>query len=307
MIQRQHEIEEGGGPPETRQTEVGTLRTVLVKGPSAAGVGSGEGHETWRDLGWTASPDPEAAAREHRGFTRLLEELGARVIRLAAAPETGLDSIYVRDVSVACDRGVVLCRMGKRARRGEPAAQEAFFREHGLPVLGRIEGEGTLEGGDVVWLDERTLAVGHGYRTNEEGIRQLRVLLGDAVDELIVVPLPHWRGPDDVFHLMSVLSPVDRDLAVVYSPLLPVPFRQELLARGFELVEVPEREFEGLGCNVLATGPARCVMLEGNPITRSRLEAAGAEVHTFRGEEICLKGQGGPTCLTRPLARDRSS
>lgn len=307
MSDRREAAPESGTPSQTRQSEIGALRTVLVEGPGGAGAGSGKTGETWRDLGWTGPPDPEAAAREHRDFTRLLEELGARVIHLPAAPETGLDSIYVRDAAVACDRGVVLCRMGKSGRRGEPAVQEAFFREHGLPVLGRIEGEGTLEGGDVVWLDERTLAVGHGYRTNEEGIRQLRVLLGDAVDELIVVPLPHWRGPDDVFHLMSVLSPVDRDLAVVYSPLLPVPFRQELLARGFELVEVPEQEFEGLGCNVLATGPGRCVTVEGNPITRSRLETAGAEVHTFRGEEICLKGRGGPTCLTRPLARDRNS
>ena len=155
----------------------------------------------------------------------------------------------------------------------------------------------------MAWIDERTLAVGRGYRTNGEGIRQLRSLLGSAVDRVVPVPLPHWRGPGDVFHLMSMFSPVDRDLAVVYSPLLPVPFRQLLLKHGYELVEVPDAEFESMGCNVLAVSPRRCVALEGNPVTRRRLEAAGAEVHTYRGREISAKGGGGPTCLTRPLVR----
>ena len=160
-----------------------------------------------------------------------------------------------------------------------------------------------MEGGDVAWIDERNLAVGLGYRTNAEGIRQLRALLGSGVDRVVPVPLPHWRGPDDVFHLMSMFSPVDRDLAVVYSPLLPVPFRQLLLKKGYELVEVPHEEFESMGCNVLAAGPRRCVAVDGNPVTRRRLEAAGAEVHTYRGREISTKGGGGPTCLTRPLVR----
>jgi len=160
-----------------------------------------------------------------------------------------------------------------------------------------------MEGGDVAWINERNVAVGLGYRTNAEGIRQLRSLLGSEVDRVVPVPLPHWHGPGDVFHLMSMFSPVDRDLAVVYSRLLPVPFRQLLLKHGCELVEVPDEEFESMGCNVLAVGPRRCVALEGNPITRPRLEAAGAEVHTYRGREISTKGGGGPTCLTRPLVR----
>lgn len=145
--------------------------------------------------------------------------------------------------------------------------------------------------------------MGRGYRTNQEGIRQLTELLGDGVEEVIEVPLPHWRGPSDVFHLMSILSPVDRDLALVYSPLLPVPFREYLLARDISLVEVPEEEFESMGCNVLAVAPRVCIMLDGNPLTRERLEAAGAQVHTYRGEEISVPGGGGPTCLTRPILR----
>jgi N-dimethylarginine dimethylaminohydrolase len=145
--------------------------------------------------------------------------------------------------------------------------------------------------------------VGRGYRTNDEGIEQLRALLADGVDELLVVPSPHWNGPTDVFHLMSVISPLADDLALVYSPLLPVPFRQGLLARGFELVEVPDDEFDSMGCNVLALAPRVALAVEGNPETRRRMEQAGVQVHTFEGEEISAKGCGGPTCLTRPLER----
>ena len=154
-----------------------------------------------------------------------------------------------------------------------------------------------------MWLDSQTAIVGSGYWTNCEGIAQLRTLLGDTIDELIVVTLPHWRGPGDVLHLMSLLSPVDTDLAVVYSPLLPVPFRQRLITRGVELVEVPDSEFDSMGANVLAIAPRRCIMLDGNPRTRSALERAGTEVTVYRGLEISVKGSGGPTCLTRPLVR----
>jgi N-dimethylarginine dimethylaminohydrolase len=193
--------------------------------------------------------------------------------------------------------------MGKALRRGEPSAQEAALSTMGYAIAGRIAPPGLLEGGDVVWLDRRTVAVGRGYRTNDEGIAQLRLLLGDSIDELIVVPLPHWRGPGDVFHLMSMISPVDRDLAVVYSPLMPVTFRETLCARGITLVEVPDDEFETMGANVLAIGPRRCIMVAGNPMTRARLEQAGAQVAEYEGLDISLKGGGGPTCLTRPLQR----
>jgi N-dimethylarginine dimethylaminohydrolase len=177
----------------------------------------------------------------------------------------------------------------------------------GLPILGTILPPGRLEGGDVVWLDRRTIAVGRGYRTNDAGIGQLRTLLGDTVDEVVVVPLPHWRGSADVFHLMSIVSPIDRDLAVVYSPLMPVPFRELLLNRGMTLVEVPDEEFASMGANVLATAPRRALMLAGNPVTRDRLERAGAHVIEYKGDNISLKGGGGPTCLTRPLLRIDSS
>jgi N-dimethylarginine dimethylaminohydrolase len=258
---------------------------------------------SWEDLAYLARPDFAGAVAEYEAFRKLLERLGTEVDLAPADPATGPDSVYVRDATVICDRGAILCNMGKQARETEPDAAERSLRAIDVPIVGRITGSGRMEGGDVAWLDERNVAVGLGYRTNAEGIRQLRALLGSGVDRVVPVPLPHWRGPDDVFHLMSMFSPVDRDLAVVYSPLLPVPFRQLLLTKGYELVEVPGEEFESMGCNVLAVGPRCCVALDGNPVTRRRLEDAGAEVHTYRGREISTKGGGGPTCLTRPLVR----
>jgi len=209
----------------------------------------------------------------------------------------------VRDAVVVSDKGAILCRMGKAQRRGEPDASGRFFAAAGLPIAGRIEGSGRLEGGDVVFLDSRTVAVGQGYRTNGEGIRQLRQILGESVDEVIAVPLPHGSGPDDVLHLMSLLSPLDADLVLAHSPLLPVPFREWLLERGTEILELPADELLSMGCNVLATGPGRCLVIDGNPRTRRLLEGAGCEVTVYDGREISRKGSGGPTCLTRPLLR----
>lgn len=256
----------------------------------------------WRALNFTAPPDAGLAVEQYAAFAELISAYGARVDLFPPADGLTLDAIYVRDASVVTPRGVVLCRMGKQARQHEPAAQGRALSALGFPIVGSIEPPGQLEGGDVVWFDERTLAVGRGYRTNDEGIRQLRALLGQSVD-VIVVPLPHYRGPGDVFHLMSIVSPVDRDLAVVYSPLMPIPFREWLSAREMRLIDVPDDEFESMGTNVLAIAPRRCVMLAGNPVTRSRLEAVGIHVALYDGSEISLKGGGGPTCLTRPLTR----
>ena len=192
--------------------------------------------------------------------------------------------------------------MGNRRRNGEPRANADALVEKGIGVRGAIQGEGRIEGGDFVWLDETTCAVGLTYRTNGEGVGQLAQLLGPDV-EIQVVDLPHYKGPDDVFHLMSILSPLDKDLALVYSPLMPIGFRTWLRERGLALVEVPEEEFAAMACNVLALAPRRCLMLEGCPETRRRLEAAGCQVELYKGEEISRKGEGGPTCLTRPLVR----
>jgi N-dimethylarginine dimethylaminohydrolase len=283
--------------------EYAALRRVAIRSPDAACASAREAAEQWQSLNFTSAPDFARAIEEHTAFEQLLCAGGVAVERLPPAPGLTLDAIYVRDAAIVTPHGVVLCAMGKRARAYEPPAQGRALAQLGLKILGSINAPGRLEGGDLVWFNGRTLAVGRGYRTNENGILQLRAMLPIGT-EVVVVPLPHYRGEADVFHLMSIISPVDHDLAVVYSPLMPVPFREWLQDRGMQFVEVPDEEFASMGANVLAIAPRRCILLEGNPITRARLEAAGCEVTTYAGSEISVKGGGGPTCLTRPLLRD---
>jgi N-dimethylarginine dimethylaminohydrolase len=288
------------------QSEVGRLIKVVVKHARHAFMGEGKIDAEWRSLNYVSRPDLSAAIAEYDGFLAAMRSLVPEVEIEMLAPDASLtmDSIYPRDAAIACNKGMILCNMGKPARGGEPAAEQKFFASAGIPIHGAIVGEGRVEGGDVAWIDEKTLAVGRGYRTNDEGIRQLSALLEPADVEVVVMPLPHYKGPSDVFHLMSVLSPIDHDLALVYSALMTVPFRELLLARGMRLVEVPDAEFESMGCNVFAVAPGRCLMLDGNPVTAARLEKAGAEVRFYKGDEISRKGAGGPTCMTRPVLRE---
>lgn len=289
--------------PFTAQTEIGRISRLLLKPPAAAMLDQSSIDAQWQQLNYLSRPDYSAAVDEYNAFVELLLGQNIDIEFLPASEQTGMDSLYVRDAAIICDAGAILCSMGKPARSGEPDSCAAQFEQTGLSTAGAVVSPGFIEGGDVAWLNPQTLVVGRGYRTNDAGIGQLETLLPDDV-ELIVVPLPHWQGPDDVFHLMSMLSPIDEDLLLVYSPLLPVPFRQQLIERGYTLVEVPGGEFDSMGCNVLATEPRHCVMLEGNPVTKARLEAAGARVLTYKGTEISAKGCGGPTCLTRPLLRE---
>jgi N-dimethylarginine dimethylaminohydrolase len=284
-------------------TEHGRLGRVILKHPRDAFSSAAQIDRQWQALGFTAAPDLARAVEEYEVFLEHLRRVTSDLQFLDADPAAGLDSVYTRDAAILCDRGVIRCAMGKAARTAEPVLLGDALRNLDVPVAGAIEPPGRLEGGDLVWLDPRTVVVGRGYRTNDEGIRQLRALLDDSIDELVTVPLVHWRGPGDVFHLMSFLSPIDADLAVVYSPLMPVPFREWLIGRGVQLVEVPDEEFDSMGANVLALAPRRCLALDGNPVTRRRLEAAGADVIVYSGREISLKGGGGPTCLARPLWR----
>ena len=289
--------------------EYGTMTRLLVAHARDA-FGSQAGcDDQWQDLNFVAAPDFARAVDDYDVFLELIASEGAVLEFLGPDPRVSraerrisLDAIYVRDASLVTPRGVVLCRMGKAQRATEPGVQRETLSGLGIPVLGTIQPPGKIEGGDVVWFDDHTVAVGRGYRTNDEGIAQFQTLVGPDVN-VFAVPLPHYRGPTDVFHLMSIISPVAHDLAVVYSPLMPVPFREWLIARGICLVDVPGEEFETMGANVLAIAPRRCVMVAGNSVTRGRLEQADATVMEYDGREISLKGGGGPTCLTRPLAR----
>lgn len=284
------------------QSMVAPLRRVLVRLPAPPAS-----EDDFRRFGYPREIDHDAALREHAAFRGLLESAGAEVI--VAGPEDAglLDAIFAYDPSLTTNAGAILLRPGKALRLPEVELAEQTYRELGIPIAGRIEAPGTVEGGDTLWLDERTLAVGRGYRTNDEGIRQLRAILEPQGVGVLTVELPHWHGPDECLHLMSFISPVAERLAVVYLPLMSTPFVQELGRRGWEFIEVPIEEFESHGCNVLALAPRLVLVCKGSPVTRVRLEAAGCEVLAYDGDEISHNRAGGPTCLTRPIWRNASA
>jgi N-dimethylarginine dimethylaminohydrolase len=276
------------------RTMTGELRRVLVRPPQPADA------SRWREYGWRAEPDTVAAAAEHEALCGLLEEAGAEVI-VAAGEAANPDAIYVYDPLLVGAEGAVLLRPGKEGRLGEPAALEADLAKAGVPIAARVDAPACAEGGDTLWLDERTLLVGWGYRTNGSGVEALREAFPGA--EVITFDLPCWNGRGEVMHLMSLISPLDRNLALVYPRLVSVRLLELLAERGIETVEVPDEEFETMGSNVLAVGPRRAIALEGNDETRRRMERAGVDVAVYRGDEISRKGNGGPTCLTRPILR----
>jgi N-dimethylarginine dimethylaminohydrolase len=276
----------------------GALERVLVRPPLA------EDAARWREYGWRSAPDPAAAAAEHEVFVGLLEEAGAEVV-VSRHDRGNPDAIYVYDPVLVGRDGAVLLRPGKEGRRGEPAALVATLESAGVPVAGEVAEPALADGGDTLWLDETTLLAGVGYRTNEESIPALGKAFPGV--EVIAFDLPHWNGASEVMHLMSFISPLDGDLALVYPRIAPVRLLNLLAARGIEVVEVPGEEFESQGSNVLALGPRRALALDGNPETRRRMERAGVDVVVYRGDEISRKGDGGPTCLTRPLLRTTTS
>ncbi|MBM3520293.1 MAG: amidinotransferase [Alphaproteobacteria bacterium] len=282
--------------------EYGRLGKVAIRGPSQAMASDAKIDGEWRALNWHSRPDLGAARREFETFASILRRAGAELIELPAEGSLTLDSLYARDALVVTPRGLVFPRMGKEARRRETEVNGEALADLGLPLAGRISGSGTLEGGDLVWLDRHTLLAGVGYRTNLEGVRQLQVLAGPDV-RVEWFDMPHFKGTADVFHLMSCLSPLDRDLALVYRPLLAARLVEFLEARGIAFVDVPDEEFPTMGVNVLALGPRHAVMVEGNPETARRMAKAGVQVEIIAGEHLCRKGEGGPTCLTRPLTR----
>ena len=283
------------------QSMIGRIERVLVKHVREAFISPETLRAQWEGLNYSACPDYDKALTEFENFIDLLKRFIPEIHYLPENDRVSVDSIYAHDSVIITNSGALLCNMTRDQRRGEPAAMGTFLPQLGIPILGAISGEGRLESGDVVWIDERTVAVGQGRRTNAEGIRQFRQLLAGLVDELIVVDLP-----PPVFHLMGIISLIDHNLAVINSQMLPAPFRQWLIARGFKLLEIPASESKTLACNILTLAPRKCILLSGNPQTERMLRDEGVEVWTYAGEEISLKGSGGPTCLTRPLLREQN-
>ena len=280
-----------------------TIRRVLIKDPKSAYKNQVNIDAQYNDLNYFGKPDFEISLKDYDSFQSILRNNGIEIHCLPSDDTTSLDSIYTHDPCLVSNSGVILCSMGKDLRKKEPEMISNYFKSLGIPIIGKISSPGKLEGGDIVWIDNRTVAVGVGYRSNLEGILQLKQILSDDIDEIIPVHLPHWTGPADCLHLMSNVSPIDENLFLVYSKLLPVSFREYLLGRKIKLVEVPDEEYESMGCNVLAIAPKKVIMIEGNSITKKLLEDEGVEIFTYSGLEISNKGAGGPTCLTRPFLR----
>lgn len=280
--------------------EYSTIAQVAVRSVENAFVDEKTLAAQWQPLRFHSKPDFALAIDEYSNFLGVLQN--AEVIQLPAADCLTIDSIYTRDSILVSPKGLILCNMGRASRTPEAAENAMAYKKLGHNIAGSIASPGTLEGGDFIWIDETHAAVGLGPRTNHEGIRQLRNILGDSV-EVFIVALPEPEHPDDVLHLMSIISPLDKDLALVYRPLMPKNFIDWLALQGIQLVDVPEEEYLPMGCNVLAIAPRSALMLENLPGVKARLEAAGCAVATYSGLEISRKGEGGPTCLTRPLVR----
>jgi N-dimethylarginine dimethylaminohydrolase len=277
------------------QSMTAVLRSALVKRPGPA---FGRAFDD-PAFGFLHPVDLDLARRQHEAFVETLVGLGVEVYELGVETDSP-DLVYTFDPLLVSDRGAIALRAGKPNRVAETAALESWTSARGIPTAGRIEAPGTVEGGDTLWLRPDLLCVGRSLRTNDAGARQLASIVGGDVR---VFDVPYWRGDDELVHLLSVVSPVADDLAVVYLPLLPVGLWALLGELGIRLIEVPEEEYPTLGCNVLAVRPGVIVIAEGNPVTAAALAAAGCEVHTYPASEVGINGSGGPTCMTRPILR----
>jgi N-dimethylarginine dimethylaminohydrolase len=282
---------------------VAPLQRVLVCSPRSAGWNQPQRVSTWRDLGFHRAPDFEVAQSQHDTLVRELKSAGAEVLELPSGDDLSLDAVYAHDASLATDFGLVLMRPGKPNRVSEATHHGALCARHGVPTFGVVTAPGTTEAGDIVWLDSKTLLVGHGYRTNAAGIEQMRTLLAPKGIEVLAAPLPYGAGPASCLHLMSLISLLDEHTALVDLPWLAVETVELLKARGFTFIEIDSSERDTLACNVLALGGKRLLVIEENLSTNDRMRRAGFDVRTFPGSEICINGSGGPTCLTRPLLR----
>jgi N-dimethylarginine dimethylaminohydrolase len=282
---------------------VDPLRRVLVCSPRTAGWNRPEYAACWRDLGFRDAPDFEMAQAQHDAMCQQISTVGTEIIELTPDGELSLDAVYAHDASLPTDGGLIALRPGKSNRVFEGQHQASFCTRFGVPMLSEIIAPGTAEAGDMVWLDSKTLLIGHGYRTNSAGIRQMRGILGERGVDVIPAPLPHGAGPSECLHLMSLISLLDDKTALVDLPWLAVETVELLKSRGFCFVEIDYSERDTLACNVLALGNNCLLAIEENAKTNARLRAAGFEVLTFPGSELCINGSGGPTCLTRPLMR----
>ena len=282
---------------------VDPIKKILLNHPKNAFFNQNKINSEFKELNFFDAPDYNESLNEYEAFIDILKFHNIELYFLDGDNTNTIDSIYAHDPFIISNDGAIICNMGKKNRISEIENVKIFLKNNEIPIIGEISAPGKLEGGDIVWIDKYNIAIGIGYRSNIEGAKQLGEILSGCVKNIIPVPLPHWNGPNDCLHLMSNLSPIDSNLFLVFSKLLPVQFIQYLKENKIELIEVPFKEYETMACNVLAIAPREVIMLEGNPITKNLLENENVIVHTYKGSEISLKGAGGPTCLTKPFLR----
>ncbi len=282
---------------------VHTLERVMVCSPRTAGWNRPEFAARWQELGFHDAPNFATAQSQHDALCHELRTAGAEIVDMPPAPDLSLDAVYAHDASLPTDQGLIVMRPGKPNRVAEGPHHASFCASLEIPTLGAITPPGTTEAGDILWLDPKTLLIGHGYRTSAAGIQQMRTLLAPHGVEVLSAPLPYGPGPSACLHLMSLISLLDDHTAIVDLPWLVVETVELFLSRGFKFLEIDPSERDTLACNVLALGNNRLLAVEENRNTNARLRQAGFDVRTFPGSELCINGSGGPTCLTRPLRR----
>ena len=282
---------------------VDPIKKILLNHPKNSFFNQKKINSEFKELNFFDAPDYKESLNEYEAFINILKSHNIKLYFLERNINNTIDSIYAHDPFVISNDGAIICNMGKKNRVSEIENVKIFLKNNDIPILGEISAPGKLEGGDIVWINKHNIAVGIGYRSNIEGAKQLGEILSGSVKNIIPVPLPHWNGPSDCLHLMSNMSPIDSNLFLIYSRLLPVQFIQYLEENKIKLIEVPFEEYETMACNVLALAPREVIMIEGNPVTKKLLEKENVTVHTYKGSEISLKGAGGPTCLTKPFLR----
>lgn len=281
-----------------------SIKTIMLKKPTEAFISQENIASSWETYNYIREPKYKNVLQEYEVFENIIKDHVEKILYLPKSDSVGLDSIYTHDSVKITKEGAIFFNTGKVLRQKEGKEVEALFKENGIPTLGYITAPGKMEGGDVVWIDDETVAIGLGYRTNLEGLRQFKALTKGFIKNVITVQMPHANGEAECLHLMSVISIVDKDLAVVYSKFMPILFRNWLLDHGYTLVEVDDQEYDNLGSNVLALGPRLCLLMKGNPKIEANLKKQGCIVLTYPGDDVSFLGTGGPTCLTCPIERD---
>ncbi|MCH4886411.1 amidinotransferase [Acidaminobacter sp. JC074] len=280
------------------------IKKIVIKHPNDAFISQEHLSKHWKEYGYVEEPDFNSVLKEYESFEKVIKDHVEEVYYLPKAETVGLDSIYTHDSLKITKKGAIYFNTGKKLRQKEGFEMERLLEEKGIPTLGRIQSPGLMEGGDVLWLNEDTVLIGRGYRTNDEGIRQFTELTKNFIKEIIVIPMPHGEGEEACLHLMSIISMIHDKLAVVYSKYMPVFMRELLLERGIELLEVNDKEYDYLGSNVLALDEKNCMLVAGNDEIESLLKEKGCNVYTYEGKNMSYYGTGGPTCLTCPVYRD---